>query len=149
MLDAAALGERDGWTCWVCRRDVDPGAPRDSSHAGSVDHVVPRSRGGTNEDSNLRLAHQRCNRQRGSRLPELEWPRDLHVIDPSPLWPVVQRVQRRPGWEIVALVPPGDEAALTWLRSALALVSPGLRARLHPLTGELSALQVHDEERSR
>jgi len=41
---------RDSYTCWRC------GAP-----ATTVDHFVPRSRGGDNSDSNLRAACARCN----------------------------------------------------------------------------------------
>jgi HNH endonuclease len=29
--------------------------------AASIDHIVPRSRGGTNDDGNLQIAHLRCN----------------------------------------------------------------------------------------
>ena len=42
---------RDGYVCWLC------GLPG----ADSVDHVIPRSRGGTDDDDNLRAAHLRCN----------------------------------------------------------------------------------------
>lgn len=44
--------------CWLC------------GHGGadSVDHVIPRSRGGSLLDpSNLRPAHLRCNIQRGNK----------------------------------------------------------------------------------
>jgi 5-methylcytosine-specific restriction endonuclease McrA len=33
----------------------------------SVDHVIPRSKGGTNELINLRPCHQRCNSRRGDK----------------------------------------------------------------------------------
>ena len=29
--------------------------------AASIDHILPRSRGGTDDDSNLQIAHLRCN----------------------------------------------------------------------------------------
>lgn len=44
-------------TCWLC------GLPG----ADTVDHVVPRSMGGTDEPWNLRPAHQRCNSRRGTK----------------------------------------------------------------------------------
>ena len=57
--------ERDGWSCGLCglgtlKRYVagDPLSP-------SLDHVVPRSLGGGNEDENLRTAHIKCNAIRG------------------------------------------------------------------------------------
>jgi len=43
--------ERDLYLCWLC------GGPG----ADSVDHVIPRVQGGTNEDANLRAAHLGCN----------------------------------------------------------------------------------------
>lgn len=74
MPSPVALAERDGAACWLCGNDVDPRAPHGGPHAGSVDHVVPRAKGGSDEDANLRLAHRQCHSRRGSRLPELEWP---------------------------------------------------------------------------
>ena len=44
-----------GTVCHICRR---PGAT-------SADHVLPRSRGGTDAIGNLRPAHRRCNSRRG------------------------------------------------------------------------------------
>lgn len=36
----------------------------------SIDHVIPKARGGTNHRSNLRLAHRMCNSWKGARLLE-------------------------------------------------------------------------------
>ena len=47
---------RDRHVCWICGR---PGAD-------SVDHVVPRARGGDDSDTNLRAAHSTCNASRGA-----------------------------------------------------------------------------------
>src|SRR5262245_26814566 len=49
---------RDGYVCHLCGQH----------RADSVDHLVPRSRGGTNEDSNLAAAHLSCNSARGARI---------------------------------------------------------------------------------
>lgn len=35
----------------------------------NVDHIIPRSRGGSNARLNLRLTHVVCNRLRGNKLP--------------------------------------------------------------------------------
>ena len=46
--------------CAWCGRDVWPGTE-------TIDHICPRSKGGTAELENLLLACRRCNRRRGSR----------------------------------------------------------------------------------
>jgi len=44
----------------------------------NVDHILPKSRGGSNALSNLRLTHILCNQMRGNKMPgylsELEFP---------------------------------------------------------------------------
>lgn len=69
-----AVYERDAWTCWLCEEPVD----RDligsrSIWRPSLDHVTPRSAGGSNSESNLRLAHMWCNcvRSDGKYAPEV------------------------------------------------------------------------------
>jgi 5-methylcytosine-specific restriction endonuclease McrA len=51
-----------GTTCCHCHEDG----------ARSVEHVTPRSKGGTDHDDNLRPAHLVCN-QRRARHPMLGW----------------------------------------------------------------------------
>lgn len=64
-----ALVARDGPSCWLCGKVVNLEIRWNSAWAPSLDHVVPRSKGGGNELKNLRLAHQSCNTKRGN-LPE-------------------------------------------------------------------------------
>lgn len=121
-MTPARLAQRDGPVCWLCGNEVDPAAPRGSGWAGSVDHVVPRARGGGDEPGNLRLAHRTCNSRRGSRLPELDWPRDVPVVDHTAIWSVVRRALRRPGeWEVVGVVvgEQGADRAQQWLGGAV------------------------------
>jgi 5-methylcytosine-specific restriction endonuclease McrA len=47
-----------GEHCWLCNKAIVGEEP-------TIDHVVPRALGGTHQLSNLRLAHDRCNRRRG------------------------------------------------------------------------------------
>lgn len=66
------LRERDGSDCRICRSairfDLRSGTRGDPSGLGpSVDHVVPRSERGDDSLANLRLAHWKCNRDRGNR----------------------------------------------------------------------------------
>ena len=60
--------ERDGWCCQICGSQVDPDCdPQVGGRAPSLDHIVPRSLGGSDDDSNLRTAHRDCNARRGNR----------------------------------------------------------------------------------
>jgi hypothetical protein len=51
---------RDGWQCKFCgtRRNL------------TLDHVVPRSRGGSDDDSNLQTLCEPCNQAKGDTMPE-------------------------------------------------------------------------------
>jgi len=49
--------ERDGWRCQLCGRP-----------AKAVDHILPRSRGGDGDPSNLRAICGPCNSRKGARL---------------------------------------------------------------------------------
>ena len=84
-----AIYVRDGATrlgvpCRWCRRlTQDP----------SLDHLIPRSAGGTNAPENLASACQPCNRARG---------KDLHLDPSPPLLPAhrtVGSVLRMVGWQ--------------------------------------------------
>lgn len=66
-----AIYERDGWTCQLCDGPVDPDAAEHADRA-SLDHVVPQSRGGSHDPSNLRMAHVGCNARRRDRVDDLE-----------------------------------------------------------------------------
>ena len=121
------VAERDRWVCWLCGGDVDAAATG-TPWAASVDHVVPKSRGGSNDQTNLRLAHKRCNGRRGSRIPELQWPARFGVLHEAPLWQALQRAARRPGqWETVAVVTVADTAdtAADWVTQRAELVLGG------------------------
>lgn len=60
-----AIYERDGWLCWICTEPVDQGAHWNADLAPSLDHVIPASLGGPDDDENLRCAHRVCNARRG------------------------------------------------------------------------------------
>jgi 5-methylcytosine-specific restriction endonuclease McrA len=56
-----AVLARDAWTCQYCGREA---------HSGlTVDHVIPRSRGGTSAWENIVASCAPCNRKKGNRLP--------------------------------------------------------------------------------
>lgn len=47
--------------CWKCRCFL-------NREGATVDHLLPRACGGTNAQTNMRLACHRCNQQRGHML---------------------------------------------------------------------------------
>ena len=64
-----AIYERDARTCGICCEPVDSTVPANSRWGATLDHIVPRSSGGSDDPANLRLAHRHCNSKRGA--PEL------------------------------------------------------------------------------
>jgi hypothetical protein len=63
----ALIGARDGWICHLCGEEVDRALPPLHPQAASCDHLLPRSQGGTDRQSNLKLAHRICNEERADR----------------------------------------------------------------------------------
>lgn len=60
----------DGDKCAICNHRVDltlKSGPRGDRRGPSIDHVIPRSQGGSDDLANLRLAHWGCNQARGNR----------------------------------------------------------------------------------
>lgn len=47
-----------GRICWICQGDG----------ADTVDHLIPKSKGGTDDWDNLRPAHRSCNGRRGDDI---------------------------------------------------------------------------------
>lgn len=66
-ISVEELYERDKGMCGICGNRV----TRKQLLRGLAnrDHIVPASLGGTNHQSNLRLAHASCNVRRGNELP--------------------------------------------------------------------------------
>ena len=50
----------NGYECGLCHLEVDPGQV-------SIDHIIPRKRGGPNTVENLRVVHRACNSRKGAR----------------------------------------------------------------------------------
>lgn len=84
------LIERDGDKCqmYFCTH------PFDFSHEmdfRTIEHVIPRSKGGTDDMSNLVLAHFRCNNKRGDR----DYLED-GTLEPLPFKEPKSQVKKRP-----------------------------------------------------
>jgi 5-methylcytosine-specific restriction endonuclease McrA len=60
-VDLEELIARDGLLCGICGDFLDPGL-------ADVDHVHPKSLGGSNDLSNLQLAHVTCNRSKQAKV---------------------------------------------------------------------------------
>ncbi len=85
----AAIYRRDGYTCQYC------GSTRNLT----IDHLVPRCRGGADTWENLLLACSRCNMVKGHRTPEQSGLKLKRKPRP-PLPKVIELVQRStdPEW---------------------------------------------------
>ncbi|XTZ17059.1 HNH endonuclease [Micromonospora echinospora] len=58
---------RDRWRCQICKRSIPQRLRVPHPRAGTVDHVVPRSQGGSHDPANLGAAHMGCNSARNNR----------------------------------------------------------------------------------
>lgn len=52
---------RDNYTCQICGATVDDGVKLE------IDHIKPVSKGGTNDENNLQVLCQQCNREKHNR----------------------------------------------------------------------------------
>lgn len=59
--------DRDGGTCQICGKKVSTRYKWPSLLAGSMDHIIPLSKGGTHEERNIQLAHLGCNLSKNNR----------------------------------------------------------------------------------
>lgn len=76
---------RDGWICQLCGLDIPRMPVVNDCHNLSIDHIRPQSAGGGDHPSNLRAAHQACNKSRRDS-PDGEGfipPRSLAGLDAS------------------------------------------------------------------
>lgn len=65
------IERRDSGVCQICLTPVDFDAHWLSDWAPTLDHILPRSHGGSHEVENLRLAHRWCNSaRRDAKVPD-------------------------------------------------------------------------------
>lgn len=112
---------RDKNTCQLCFEPVDPDRPRTDGWSGTLDHIVPKSQGGTRQPENLRWTHRRCNSWRGCldvALPMRRAPRRVPKVPYSFYWRMFQ-TERYIGQEDPCVI------------GVLAIAQPWRRTRRH------------------
>jgi hypothetical protein len=60
------IADRDGWKCHICGRKVPDRPYRALPDDPTIDHLIPVAFGGRDALSNLALAHNKCNTDRGT-----------------------------------------------------------------------------------
>ena len=128
MSDLNEVGERDGWRCWLCDQPVDPDASVNSDLGPSTDsYAASKAKKGAKTVE--RLAHRACNTMKGKISPVVAWSPDLFVVDPSPIFEAVERLERKGGREIIARCRGQDEAdeASAWLLDRLSRLAPSVK----------------------
>lgn len=126
------VAERDGWRCWLCDEPVDPAMSVNDSRGPSIDTCTTKAKakaktkgGGAPQE---RLAHRACNTGKGAVDPVVPWADRLFVVDPAPILPSVERLERKGGREVMARCPGRDDAdqAAEWLVDRISRLRPGL-----------------------
>jgi len=69
-ITVEALAIRDGLNCYLCNEDIDLAIPRNSEWGATIEHILPRSRGGMDTWDNVKLAHWICNNTKSDKLIE-------------------------------------------------------------------------------
>ncbi len=89
VLSRRAVFARDDYQCQYC-----------GAHADSIDHIVPRSRGGHHSWENLVAACKPCNLSKRDRTPEEAGMvlRRPTVAPKSPAWVVIGVSRMPPAW---------------------------------------------------
>jgi hypothetical protein len=67
-IDPLEILNRDNWLCHICSHPIGQSYVWPDGRSGSMDHVVPVSKGGSHTRDNLKAAHLRCNIHKSNRL---------------------------------------------------------------------------------
>lgn len=67
-ISVGQLAKRDGTDCGICGDPVDMTVRLPNRMCASIDHVLARANGGTNNPENLQLAHLLCNARKSDRI---------------------------------------------------------------------------------
>lgn len=67
-IDREQLWVESGGACGICREPIDPTLRHPEPDSGSLDHIVPLSRGGAHCRENVQLTHLVCNLKKGVKV---------------------------------------------------------------------------------
>lgn len=100
----------------------------------SVDSVITKAKAKSKGAATERLAHRGCNTRKGAVAPVVPWAEHLFVVDPAPILPTVETLERKGGRAVMARCPGRDDAdaAATWLTDRVSRLRPdaGMRAEV-------------------
>ena len=92
MLTTRNVCARDGHQCGYCHREL-------ASGDGTIDHIVPRARGGKNTWENVTAACRKCNGKKGRHtLEELGWTLDRKPYRPKGVDAHLLKTKPEPAW---------------------------------------------------
>jgi hypothetical protein len=126
------VGEADGWRCWLCDEPVDRAMSVNDARGPSIDACTTKAKAKTRAKGGVapqeRLAHRACNTGKGAVDPVIPWADQLFVVDPAPILPSVERLERKGGRQVMARCPGRDDAdeAAAWLVDRISRLRPGL-----------------------
>jgi len=133
MADLDDIGERDGWRCWLCDEPVDRSISSSDPRGASIDARITAAKAKKMKKAKAkpiaeRLVHVGCNTGKGGTEPVVPWGKDLFLIDPSPIIPAAERLERKGGREIFARCPTEEDADATaaWLVDRMSRLHPDL-----------------------
>lgn len=67
LVFAKRVFERDRYHCWICLGICKPSYSHEDPASPTLEHVVPRSKGGAHAYDNCRCAHAICNSQKNDK----------------------------------------------------------------------------------
>ncbi|MGV9183734.1 HNH endonuclease [Arcanobacterium canis] len=73
------VADHYGFECWLCHELINPALRYPDPQSFTIDHVVPRKHGGSDNIANLRPAHLHCNTSRGAAPPKQDRPRARQI----------------------------------------------------------------------
>lgn len=68
IIDKNLIYERDSWICHICGDVINPSFKHPNPFSASLDHIIPLSKGGKHEFSNVKAAHLTCNCRKSDKL---------------------------------------------------------------------------------